>query len=168
MRTRTRRAATGIPLLGISALLTACTGHADAASSATHSPAKPPQITVTGAVVVQPVADGAPAPAYFTVHNPSVTDERITAVTTAAAATTLINNSLADAAGDGPGIDIPADTATALGPFGTDVLLLKPAALTPGGRVVLIVHFQHHGPVSVSATVETVAQAARAQTGVSS
>jgi copper(I)-binding protein len=161
---RPRRGATGAALLAVSALTAACTGRHAAATPAAAAVLSPAQITVTAAVVVQPVSQDAPAPAYFTVHNPTATDDRITSVTTTAAATTLINNSLSDATGT-PGIDVPAETTTALGPFGTDVLLLKPAVLTPGSRVALTVHFAHHTPISVSATVMTVAQAADDRTG---
>jgi copper(I)-binding protein len=120
------------------------------------------KITITGAVIVQPVSAGAPAPAYFTVHNPTAADDRITAVTTNISTRTLINNSLSDTPTTS-GLDIPAATTTALGPFGSDILLLAPAPLTAGSIVTLTVSFQHLGRVSVRATVESVAQAAQTQ-----
>lgn len=132
-------------------LLSACSG------------SSPPTITITGAVVVQPISAHAPAPAYFTVHNPTGSDETITAVTAAAVSShAILNNSLT---GDpaATGTDIPAGATTTLGPYGPDVLLLNPAPLTPGSTITLTVAFRHLGPLTVPATVETVAQAAAHQ-----
>ncbi|MGH6657570.1 MAG: copper chaperone PCu(A)C [Actinocrinis sp.] len=143
------------PPAALCALLSACS-QPSAAPSGQQTPAR---ITVTAAVIVKPTSPGTAAPLYFVVDNPTASSDRILSVSTAAAARTLINDNLGGAGG-ASGIDVPAHTTTALSPFGSDVLLLNPAPLAPGAAVELTVEFKIHGRITISATVETVAQAA--------
>ncbi|HEY3873684.1 MAG TPA: copper chaperone PCu(A)C [Actinocrinis sp.] len=118
-----------------------------------------PSLTVTGAVVVEPVTSGDPATAYFTIDiHTSSTDSLISV--TSPVSTHIVLNNTGSAGSTAAPIAAPAQTSTALTPFGPDVCVFDPATLHPGAFVQLDLQFKNAGTIAVQAAMRTAARSA--------
>lgn len=113
------------------------------------------QVEISSAAVAMPVINGGPAVTYLTLVNLSGADQLVSVTSPAARRIELIQRN-GTAAGPGrvlPRLVIPAHATLSLSPFGTDIVLIKPAALTFGQMLPLTFTFRNAGRVTVEATV---------------
>jgi copper(I)-binding protein len=112
-------------------------------------------IDVTAATIAMPATPGGEAVAYLSLEDLG-TAQRLVAATTPDARDTEFVQHDGSAAGPGRRLSallIPEHGDLSLSPFGSDIVLVHPAALTPGEVVPLTLTFSGAGKLTVQATV---------------
>jgi copper(I)-binding protein len=113
------------------------------------------RIEVSAASIAMPSPGSRQAVTYLTLVNLGAEDRLISVTSPAARQIELVRH---DGSAAGPGqrlttVVIPANATVSLSPFGTDVVLVRPAALTFGQMLPLTLRFRHAGTITVDATV---------------
>jgi copper(I)-binding protein len=112
-------------------------------------------IDVSAATIAMPATPGGEAVAYLSLENLGSAQRLVSAMTPDARDTEFVQH---DGSAAGPGrllstVPIPAHGDLSLSPFQSDIVLVHPAAMTPGEVVPLTLTFSGAGRLTVQATV---------------
>jgi copper(I)-binding protein len=112
-------------------------------------------IDVSAATIAMPATPGGEAVAYLSLENLGSAQRLVSATTPDARDTEFVQH---DGSAAGPGrllstVPIPAHGDLSLSPFQSDIVLVHPAAMTPGEVVPLTLTFSGAGRLTVQATV---------------
>lgn len=114
------------------------------------------RLEVTGATVPVPASPGVTA-AYLTISNTGADADQLLAVSTGAARQALLTRNTVNGASGGmiglSALTVPGHGSVALGPFGTDIMLVDPGPLTAGHTVTLHLEFRRAGTLTVNALI---------------
>jgi periplasmic copper chaperone A len=145
----------GIPALTLAALLLVVLGACTSSPAATPTSAG---IAVSGAWARAAAMNGTSA-AYLTIANGGSTADRLLSVSTPAAMSAQVHQTMSDPSGmtgmqPVAGVDIPAGGQVTLEPGGYHIMLMElTKPLAPGETIQLTLVFEKTGPVVVMAEV---------------